>query len=587
MNSGVQVCAIRALSLGGLVADSRRNSKSQDPLRVLREHLALGVTGCLTLRDREGAELRAYVMQGDVLAASGPEDARWIVRRLVNNGALTEAQGERYTAALASGERLEDLLFGQVPDDLLLDVMAARFRQSLLDFLFVQGQPTFEPMDAIFVDNIQVGHDSAALLVELEGRRDRVRGLRARAAGVTVSQGRGRPRSLDEARLLDLCERPIRLSDLAATSPLEAGETLDLVWSMIGSGLLRSEGFYPADDDEPTEQSGPELSHAVAPREDEGPPETEMEQGQEATAAVAEDWATPFVDDLSPEITTSEPFDLLQASKAARATPARGGQPAALDPVHPHLEDEELRRVAEEAHRLAAEEALRVEMELELEQAVAGEGAQKVIPPGFDFFDGEYEDSDPLFADHDREIGRGGGEGTYTSAIKDVVDLGPPARRPRPDDDGVIEADSLEALSEEERANVRALSFGAPPLEDGEAKAALEIVNSALKEIARALDRQNGPGAGRAFVQLLLEGTPAEFSALFRSVEAKKDGRIPAEVVMKNLRDRPKSEHRQLVHRGAEDLIERALTLSCEELDDDAADKLAERVLGYQKQLAF
>lgn len=648
------------------MADSRRNSKSLDPLRTLREHLALGVTGCLSLRDKEGTEYRVYVMQGELLASQGPDDARWIVRRLVNNGALTETQGERFTARLANEERLDDLLFGQVPDELLLDVMAARFRQSLLDFLFVPAIPTFEPLEAIFVDNIQVGHDSHALLGELEARRDRIRGLRARAPGITVRQGSGRPRSLDEARLLDLCDEPARLADLVGSSPLEQGETLDHVFEMLNVGLLHAEGFFPTDDDEPTENSADEVGYddeidlsetSAEPWTEDEP--TAMPAPSTPTQRIPESWATPLIDeaavfgalglnlDETPEPPPPPPLKVVQdlpqasppvpkASEAARVPPpprvpepvklpasrpaepakpatrkisevvrpaptrlADSFKPAAPRPVEPPapppkpvelppvpaVDEAELARVAEEAQRLAAEEALRAEMERELTEAGSEDAAERVIPPGFDFFGADEDDSDALFVDHDRKIGRGAGEGTYTSSIKDVVELGPAAQSLRVDDDAIIETESLDSLSEEERANVRSVSFGAPPLEEDEIRYALDLVNGALREIARVLDEVSGPGSGRAFVQLLLEGTPAEFNALFRSVDARKDGRLAVESVLKNLRERPKTEHRQLVHRGVEDLIERALTLSCEDLDDEVADALTEAVLGYQKQL--
>lgn len=565
------MCAPSRTYPGGLVADSRRNFKSQDPLRVLREHLALGVTGCLTLRDKDGAELRVYVMQGEVLASHGAEDSRLVVRRLVNHGALTETQAARIGHRLDAGERLDDLLVELVPDDLLLDVMAARFRQCLLEFLSVAALPTFEPMDAVFVDNIQVGHNTAALLGELEGRRDRVRGLRAHASAVTVRAGRGRPRSLEEARLLDLCEQPVRVSELAARSPLEQGETLDLVHGMIGTGVLLAEGLFPGDDEEPTELS--QLDQQPGDEPDTGIQELDVWP----EAAPIEPGLPAHVDEHTAHVEVeSDEEDENTVQDQEEASPA----PQPL-PVPATAADED------EA-RIAAERSFRAEMERELRQQSSQdeEGWKPVVPPGFDFFavDG-VDESEVLFVDHDREVGRGGGEGTYTSAIKDVVDLGP--RRPPPpsEDDGLIEAESLESLPESERVGVRSLSFGAPPLEEDEARNAFEIVNNALREIARALDEQNGPGAGRAFVQLLVEGTPAEFSSLFRAVDARKDGRLPVDNVLRNLRERPRTEHRQLVHRGLEDLIERALTLSCEELDDAAADALTERVLAFQRQL--
>lgn len=521
-------------------------------------------------------------MQGDVLASHGPDDARWVVRRLVNNGALTETQGEEYTRLLAEGERLDELLFGHVPDELLLDLLAARFRQSLLDFLCVHALPTFEPMDAVFVDNIQVGHDTASLLEDLEGRRERTRGLRARMATITIRPGRGRPKRLEEARLLDLCDGPIRLVDLLHSSPMEQGETLDLLHEMIGLGLVVADGFFPADDDEPTEMSSPDSVEEILPDSALEPADAWPEEEEESASltpppVIHEDWATPIVDEdaaATLEVDVEEEQD--EAHDEATVQERDSGLGELLSSAGS----------ADDAARHEAEEAHRAEMERELEAELSeGADARPVVPPGFD-----YDVSDDvdltLFDDVDRVIGRG--EGAYTSGIKDVVELGPRRAAPPPaDDDGVIEALGIDVLSDSERAGVRSLNFGAPPLEEEDVVAALEIVNCALHEIARTVDEQKGPGAGRAFVQLLMEGTPGEFNALFRGVDARKDGGLVVEGVLRNLRERPRAEHRQLIQRGLEDLMDRALTLSCEELDDDIADELAESVLGFQRQLNF
>lgn len=585
------------------MADSRRKQKTPDALRALREHLREGVTGCLTLRDRHGADLRVYVMQGDILASHGPEDGRWVIRRLVNNGALTESQGEEYTRLLASGERLDELLFGHVPDELLLDLLAARFRQSLFDFLCVSGLPSFEPMDAVFVDNIQVGHDSLALLEDLEVRRERTRGLRIRAGTITIRPGRGRPKRLEEARLLDLCDGPVRLVDLLAVSPMEQGETLDLLYEMIGAGLVLADGFFPADDDEPTEVSGADGLAELLPDSALEPADVwpeDVAEPQAAPVATNEDWATPVVEDATATVeveSEDEPDDEVDDEPVDDAEDTSddsrdGPDEATVQGRDPVLTEAQIGARAaegvEEAARLAAEVALRAEMERELEDDYSeGADARRVVPPGFDFDVADEVDLG-LFEDVDREIGRGRGEGTYTSGIKDVVELVPRQAAPPPsDDDGIIEALGMEVLSDSERAGVRALNFGAPPMEEDDVRGAFDIVNLAMREIARTVDEAKGPGAGRAFVQLLLEGTPGEFNALFRSVDARKDGALAVEGVLRNLRERPRTEHRQLVHRGVEDLMERALTLSCEELSDEVADDLTERVLGFQRQLNF
>lgn len=587
------------------MAETRRNRKPQESLRVLLEHLNEGVTGCLSLREAEGAERRVYVMQGEILAAHGPDDGPGVVRRLVNHSAVTERQSEEYLKRLSEGDRLDEILFGQIPDELLLDVLSERFRQDVLDFLLTPGTPDFEPMDAIFVDNIQIGHDSRALVTELEARSERIRVLLAHASAITVRMGKQRPTRLEEARLLDLLEAPARIVDLVAASPYEKGATLDLLWEMLGHSVLQADGAFPADDDEPTE---------VTNNADDEPfyemPSSALEVLDVWTAEVAEE--PPQVPAAS-SLVEPEPVAAQNVPVDQEDLTDHGTTPDAMETLIP--DDGELRHAAEAALRAQMDAELAAELEAELQAEQARLEDRSVVettdtgrlppltprtpPPGFSYEGVDVEDD--FFRDYDREMGRGGADGTFIGVKDEVVVLRaeepvelrgdkPAERRDGEavgDEESVIEAQDLESLPEEARAGIRSLTFSAPPLAEDEAYNAFEIVNEALREISHVLDEINGPGAGRAFVQLLLEGTPAEFATLFRAVDARKDGSLPIELVLKNLADRPRSEHRQLVHRGVEDLVERALTLSCEELDDDAADQLAERVLGYQKQLGF
>ena len=555
------------------MAEARRTSKS-DPGQILREVLQQGVTGCLTLRAREGGDHRVYLMQGEILACHAPDDGRQVIRRLVNNGALTESQGATFAQRVAAGERLDDLLYGQVPDDLLGDLMAARFRQNLQEFLGQPGTPNFEPMEAIFVDNIQTAHDTLRLLGDLEARRQRTRPLRVRLQDVTIRPGRGRPSRLEEARLLDLCDGVVRLRDFVGNSPFEEGETLDLIYEMIETGVLRADGYFPSDDDEPTEVGAEPDEELIdiaasalepldawtedAPRL--GPvPSKGLDAG--AWGQTSQDETTAAVEVESDEVELTMP---------TAPTPSADAVAAAL--------------AAEELLRQDAELALRAEMERELtDEDSTPDGASVVRPPGFDYDMPDDVDLS-LFEDVDREVGRGRGEGSYVGSVKDLVEV-PELPSRMVDEDGIIEASSIEELTDEERAQVKTITFGAPVLEDTDVRRALEVVNRAMRDVARTFDENNGPGSGQALVQILIEGTPAEFNALFRGVDARKDGAIPIEMVLRNLRERPKSEHRQLVHRGVEDLLDRALTLSCDELEDEAADFVTARVLMYQKQI--
>ena len=62
-------------------------------------------------------------------------------------------------------------------------------------------------------------------------------------------------------------------------------------------------------------------------------------------------------------------------------------------------------------------------------------------------------------------------------------------------------------------------------------------------------------------------------------------GRLSVDTVMKNLRKRPASEHRRLLNRGMQDVIERALSVASEELDDAELETMLEAVAGYQQRL--
>lgn len=225
---------------------------------TLRDYLAKGVTGQLRLSAAGAGEWSVYVMQGEILAAHGPQDGAWIIRRLVNNGALSAKQGDRLTAAMSEETPFEELLLGKVPDELFLDLLYARFCQNLHDFIGLEGRPAFQSMDAVFVDNIQVGHDSQALLREIEGLRERTRELRVHAEHLIVRPGPALPTRLEEARLQDLTDPALPLTELLLLSPFESAQTLDHVRSMVSLGGLLAEPIAesiavpaPMDDEDP------------------------------------------------------------------------------------------------------------------------------------------------------------------------------------------------------------------------------------------------------------------------------------------------------------------------------------------------
>lgn len=579
---------------GGVVAEARRQNPSIDPGRVLQEHLSRGVTGCLSLRTRKEVERRVYLMQGEILAAHGPDDPRAVLRRLVNNGAITESQSDKLLRRVTAGEGLDELLFGQIPDELLLDVLAMRFRQNLLEFLMADGEPAFEAMDAVFVDNIQVGHDTRALVEQLLGRAERIRPLRSRTPGARVLPGPGGPSTMDQARLLDQVGSGLLLSELIEHSPLEEGETLDLVASMIGGGGLRLDGLYPASEDEPTELGADSLLPVDEDALDSVPPADleplELSTVHQLDAATLEVSAElTELEDLAPEALAELPAE-------APTDPPHGDEDLELeydDATQSELDvaptqHERAEQAAQETERLEGEALLRAELEAELAGDAGGGGGggeQVVRPPGFDF---DLPDSDELAMFEDQDFYRGRGEGGYSTERHnlDRVEL---VRAPEEDADlheeGPIAVEDDSVLSPEERRRARTTNFSAPRMDEDEAQVKADLVNVALHELAEAYVEGNGPGSGKVFVQLLLEGAPAQFKPLLQGLEPDAEGRIPVAPLVRNLMARPEAERRQLFQRAASDLFERALTLAYDDLDEELADKVAEHVLEIERRL--
>ena len=195
-----------------------------------------------------------------------------------------------------------------------------------------------------------------------------------------------------------------------------------------------------------------------------------------------------------------------------------------------------------------------------------------------------------MFSDQDHL--RGGGQGQFTlgTELLDVVDLGPASGAPAPvgppadeEEDLVLEAIGVEDTDLTEEDLVVALSFGAPKLSEEELHTKLDVCNSVLREVCRGVDRTRGGGV--ASVQLLLDGSPSHFGALFHGLSVNEEGAFSLDSAVENLSRRPESERRSLLDRAVMDLIERALSLAVEELPDAEVDALLQRIAGYQQRL--
>ena len=144
----------------------------------------------------------------------------------------------------------------------------------------------------------------------------------------------------------------------------------------------------------------------------------------------------------------------------------------------------------------------------------------------------------------------------------------------------MLEAIGVEDTDLTEEDLVVALSFGAPKLSEEELHTKLDVCNSVLREVCRGVDRTRGGGSGVASVQLLLDGSPSHFGALFHGLSVDEEGAFSQDSAVENLSRRPESERRSLLDRAVMDLLERALSLAVEELPDAEVDALLQRIAG-------
>ncbi|MFT5583459.1 MAG: hypothetical protein ACI9VR_001037 [Cognaticolwellia sp.] len=195
-----------------------------------------------------------------------------------------------------------------------------------------------------------------------------------------------------------------------------------------------------------------------------------------------------------------------------------------------------------------------------------------------------FEEELAMFADNDFVRG-GDGDGAFTKTKEELdadrIDL-------------THGRDDMSALGElvgdQETVNTAGvkMNFGGPRLSNDDAAKKSAVANQVMESLCLAFDTQDGPGAGMTRVQLLVDGAPSNFSVLFRNARASSKGTVPAQVLIANLRNRPATEHRRLLNNGLANLIDRAMNMGAENLeDDDILDAFLETCVGYQKRLGL
>jgi hypothetical protein len=130
------------------------------------------------------------------------------------------------------------------------------------------------------------------------------------------------------------------------------------------------------------------------------------------------------------------------------------------------------------------------------------------------------------------------------------------------------------------------VAFSAPTLSEEDALGKIGVANEVLGVVSTAIDSTRS-GRGASTIQLLVDGRPRTYTALFEGIRVTSAGGLPSREVLDNLRRRPAPEQRRLLNQGMIDLLDRALDKAADELPETMFDDILDRVMGYRQRLGL
>ena len=263
---------------------------------AIRTRMAANDTGCWAIHAPGRGSCRVFVVEGELIAAHAPSDADSVLNRLVARGRVASEQG----AKLRDAARPSPIKFSalrKIGDESLIErLMSGRFRDNMIFHLFDAARFSFETMDTVRVPFLQVGHDSAGLLRELEVVHEQVSPWIDVQRERVLTWGNHSPGSPQQRHIQALCSAGLRLDHLVRASPFFPAQTLVLVSQMVDSGSLLSADIDADDGPRPGA-----ISHAIRTAAEQKARRREVSAAREgADVAVApmgkQDTLAPFVD---------------------------------------------------------------------------------------------------------------------------------------------------------------------------------------------------------------------------------------------------------------------------------------------------
>jgi hypothetical protein len=519
-----------------------RKARESAATQSLSNQVDRKATGRLTV-GAGPAQVSVYLLKGDIVAATSPTDERHILRLAELAEALPPNRSAALDGMAESGESIFGAMVDEIEPSLVERLLNQRFLANLAEFVGSMARPAFEPMGAIFVDNLQFGTDTPTLLAEASELWERAETL---SLDVTLIPGAVPPADDFSWQVIQRLE----------AEPCSVGQLIsEFPWEPLFARAWLIDLF---------EQS----IVAVPP----------------VFAEPEEDWAEDDATEHS-------------ESRTGGYLPAQTPDPAEPAPSPSDLQSDGVARPAEETIDLPPPEGtenIDANEEDVLDFPTAPSPVLEKTPVGGDLGKGKtlkdwlvsahsVDDSElGFFEDHDYS-GRGGtGEdgGTFSSGRSnlDKVEV------------NSIEQEAQKSAAEQDTLEVDevpAARYSAPTIDQEEAFGKIAVTNDVLGKIVVTFDEVEGPGRGRAVVQLLVDGSPSRYVSLFSDIQVTDGGELPAGEIVSNLLARPATEQRLLINQALSDMIDRALSTAADELPEEALDQLLEGTAGFRARLGL
>ncbi len=220
-----------------------RSARDSSAARALLARVEERATGKLAV-GAGAVEVAVHLMAGEILAATAADDNRQLVRMAALHELLSMDQADALEDHIEQGHDVFGDLLDATSGAELDQILRERFWQNLCEFVSSVSTVRFYEQKGLFVENIQMGHESRALIEEVCGACDRAVTLDLDELVVRGAEDPGD----DPLRTLvaDLLgPDPRTVSSLLHEVPLEPTRARLLIAELISEGVARPESVAP------------------------------------------------------------------------------------------------------------------------------------------------------------------------------------------------------------------------------------------------------------------------------------------------------------------------------------------------------